>query len=234
MIDETFDEVRVGNRLLFHKVSLRVPRGQVLALMGRSGIGKTTVLRLLVDRLSGRRPLGYMPQHGGLFPWQRVQQQMSNARHGLSDSAVHKVMTGLGLERSLLRRFPVELSGGQHLRVGVSRALLVGGEICVLDEPFSGLDPATMFECASFLLQWVIANQITLVFSTHGLDDAVTVADRILVLRLGDQGNGEIFENSIQRADRFERTPADEQQVQLRRAILEAMGPVQPLASLTG
>ncbi|MGH9891717.1 MAG: ATP-binding cassette domain-containing protein [bacterium] len=229
MIDETFDEVRVGNKLLFHKVSLQVPRGQVLALMGRSGIRKTTVLRLLVDRISGRRPLGYMPQHGGLFPWQRVQQQMSNTRHGLSDSAVHKMMTGLSLEQALLRRFPVELSGGQRLRVGVGRALLVGGEICVLDEPFSGLDPATMFECASFLLEWVIAKQITLVFSTHGLDDAVTVADRILVLQAGDQGNGEIFENRIQRADRLAKSAADEQHVPLRHLILKAMGRSNPL-----
>lgn len=224
MIDETFDEVRVGNKLLFHKISLQVPRGQVLALMGRSGIGKTTVLRLLVDRLSGNGPLGYMPQHGGLFPWQRVQKQMSKARHGPSDSAVHKVIAGLGLEQSLLRRFPAELSGGQRLRVGVGRALLVGGEICVLDEPFSGLDPATILECASFLLGWIMEKQITLVFSTHGLDDAVTVADRILVLQAGDQGNGEIFENRIQRADRLAKSAADEQHVPLRHLILKAMG----------
>lgn len=197
-------------------LTLTIPDGQLLVLLGSSGCGKTTLLRLvnrLVEPTSGqvivdgtnvesidpvrlRRSIGYVLQGGGLLPHRNVldnialQPRLNGASWHQARKTARKMMEEVGLDPQLARRYPSQLSGGQRQRVGVARALSVDSDILLMDEPFSALDPVIRHDLQDQVLAlhrqgMKSGRKRTLVFVTHDINEAVRLADRIVLLSPG-------------------------------------------------
>jgi len=197
-----------GVRILV-ELNLQVQRGETLVLLGRSGSGKTTTLKLvnrLLEPTSGevqvnglpqhdvirlRRGIGYVIQDVGLFPHFNVERNIALVPkiEGWPEerirARVQELLQMVGLEAGLAARYPHQLSGGQRQRVGVARALAADPGILLMDEPFGALDPLTRDELQrEFLaLQWRLHK--TVVFVTHDLREALRLGTRIALLEAG-------------------------------------------------
>jgi len=204
-------------RLLLDDVSLALEEGTVTAVLGRSGSGKTTLLRtanrtieptrgrvfvagLSIDSVSVvelRRKTGYVIQETGLFPHFNVERNIGlvleaegkprEARLRRSNELLELV----GLDPATFsQRFPHQLSGGQRQRVGLARALAAEPKILLMDEPFGALDPLTRAEMQDMLRSLLKRVQTTVLLVTHDLDEALYLADRVVLL-----GDGRIIAN---------------------------------------
>jgi sulfonate transport system ATP-binding protein len=201
-----------GDRLVIDKLNLRIERGEFVALLGESGCGKTTLLRALagLDPIQGgrivapRRPAVVFQEHR-LLPWDSLWRNVSlglqalNARER-AGAALAEV--GLG---DRLDDWPRNLSGGQAQRVALARALVQEPELLLLDEPFAALDALTRIRMHALVRELVAKHQPGVLLVTHDVDEAIALADRILVMRDGaiafehqTTGNGSA---SIARAD---------------------------------
>jgi osmoprotectant transport system ATP-binding protein len=193
-------------------VELRVEAGRVVALLGASGCGKTTTLRL-INRLEEptagrvlvrgqavheqqpaqlRRSIGYVIQEGGLFPHVNVWANVATVPRllGWSRDRVHRrvaeVLDLVGLsEGEFGRRMPGELSGGQRQRVGVARALAADPDILLMDEPFGALDPGTREMVQDEFRQLQAKLHKTVVLVTHDISEAGRLADEIVLMDAG-------------------------------------------------
>jgi NitT/TauT family transport system ATP-binding protein len=189
-------------RPVFRNVTLDVRAGEIVSIVGRSGVGKSTLLRVisgLVPADSGEvtigsdgasqarvaKAVGFMPQSPALLPWLTVYKnvelvQRVNARftHELD---VKTALRSVGLSE-FEHAFPAQLSGGMQHRVALARALAVGGPLLVLDEPFASLDEITRASLYELLLQTWRDEQRTIIVVTHNLDEALLLSDRIVVL----------------------------------------------------
>ncbi|NYI99758.1 glycine betaine/proline transport system ATP-binding protein [Nocardioides thalensis] len=197
-----------------HDVSFSVDRGEMFVVMGLSGSGKSTVLRminllnrptagrLLIDgedatqvspaRLRALRneKIGMVFQHFSLFPHRTIR---DNAAYGLKVRGVAKAERRERADVALARvglegrgdRFPHELSGGMRQRVGLARALAVDPPILLMDEPFSALDPLIRRDMQDLLVDLQAADRRTIVFVTHDLNEAMRIGDRVMVMRDG-------------------------------------------------
>jgi osmoprotectant transport system ATP-binding protein len=208
-------EVESGGerRAIVRALDLEIARGERLVLLGRSGSGKTTTLRLVnglvrpsagevlvdgraigdLDAVALRRRIGYVIQDVGLFPHWRVRDNVALVPRLLRwdearvDARVREVLGSVGLDEAELGdRFPNELSGGQRQRVGVARALAARPELVLLDEPFGAVDPVTRAELQRELLALASRLEATLVLVTHDLREAFTLATRIALLVDGE------------------------------------------------
>jgi len=192
-------------------VSFRVAEGELLALVGGSGSGKTTTLKMinrLVEPTAGqvlidgedasqiephalRRRIGYVFQGVGLFPHMTVAENVGVPLTLLRwdrdriRSRVAELLALVELDSTLGDRRPAELSGGQQQRVGVARALAASPRLMLLDEPFGALDPLTRDRLQQSFLALRRQLRMTAVFVTHDMAEAVLVADRIGVMREG-------------------------------------------------
>jgi osmoprotectant transport system ATP-binding protein len=201
-----------GNALL-KDVSFSVPRGETLILLGRSGAGKTTALKLinrLLDTSDGevrvegrptsdwdpialRRRIGYVIQEAGLFPHYTVEENVSlvpRLEHWPPER-IHKRLEELlrlvGLEPAeFLQRYPHELSGGQRQRVGVARALAADPPILLMDEPFGALDPLTRGEVRQEFRELQARLGKTIVIVTHDISEALLLGTRIGLMEAGE------------------------------------------------
>lgn len=182
-------------------VNLDVYRGEFLSIIGASGCGKTTLLRLIggLDKpqagtlringteIDGPDPQrGYIFQQGGLFPWMTVEQNIASglkARHiykqKKGDVPKYVEMVGLsGFEKA----FPHEVSGGMAQRVAIARALINDPEVLLLDEPMGALDSFTRADLQDKLLDIRRQNNATMILVTHDVDEAVYLSDRIVIM----------------------------------------------------
>lgn len=192
-------------------LSLEIPTGTLTVFVGPSGCGKTTSLRMInrmVDPTGGRvlvngedvrtqdpqtlrRGIGYVIQHAGLFPHRTVVDNVATVPRLLGASrkqaraTAMEVLGRVGLGEELARRYPAQLSGGQQQRVGVARALAADPPILLMDEPFSAVDPVVRKELQQELLRLQSALAKTIVLVTHDIDEAITLGDRVAVLRPG-------------------------------------------------
>jgi osmoprotectant transport system ATP-binding protein len=197
---------------LVSDLSFRVVRGERLVLLGASGSGKTTTLRLvnrLLEPTSGevlvdgrattrwdpirlRRMTGYVIQEGGLFPHFTVERNVSLVPRleGWPERRVrersHELLSLVGLEpREFAARFPRELSGGQRQRVGVARALAADPQLLLMDEPFGALDPLTRGSLQREFKELTARLEKTVIFVTHDVGEALRLATRIGLMEKG-------------------------------------------------
>ena len=203
---------RFGQFAALDNVNLEIPSGELVALLGPSGSGKTTLLRIIAglefadagtvrfdgkdisDRTARERRVGFVFQHYALFRHMTV---FENIAFGLQvrprqyrpskaqiRTKVHELLKLIQLE-TLAQRYPSQLSGGQRQRVALARALAVEPSVMLLDEPFGALDAKVRVELRRWLRQLHDEIHVTSVFVTHDQEEALEVADRVVVMNNG-------------------------------------------------
>jgi osmoprotectant transport system ATP-binding protein len=202
-----------GGKKLLADLNLEVARGETLVLLGRSGSGKTTTMKLinrLIDPTAGqvlfdgkptvewdaiqlRRRIGYVIQEIGLFPHLTIEQNIGVVPRleGWDQERIQQrartLLNLVGLDANrFANRFPRELSGGQRQRVGVARALAADPPVILLDEPFGALDPITRRDIQQEFKQLQRELGKTMVFVTHDIAEAFVLATRIALLQDGE------------------------------------------------
>jgi NitT/TauT family transport system ATP-binding protein len=187
-----------GNLLALDRVSLAVCQGEFVAIVGPSGCGKSTLLRILggllvptegVVRLDGRvfraprREVGYLFQNVNLMPWRTVLQNVTLPLEvaEVPQPRAREILALVGLT-GFEQAYPGELSGGMAQRVAIARALIGDPEVLLLDEPFGSLDALSREQMNLELLRIWQARRVTAVMVTHDLQEAIFVADRVLVM----------------------------------------------------
>jgi osmoprotectant transport system ATP-binding protein len=201
-----------GGPLVLDGLSLTIAPGETLALVGRSGMGKTTILKLInrlllpcagVVRVEGRatsewdaiqlrRRIGYVLQEVGLFPHMTIGRnvavvpQLEGWPEERTRARVDELLALVGLDPEVFRdRYPRELSGGQRQRVGVARALAADPPVLLMDEPFGALDPLTRAEMHREFRRIQERVHKTVVCVTHDMGEAFALATRLGVLAHG-------------------------------------------------
>lgn len=193
-------------------VSLEIKTGELVVLIGSSGCGKTTTMKMinrLIEPSSGqilikgedilkadpidlRRNIGYVIQEIGLFPHMTIAEniaivpQLKKWSPDLIKKRIQELLELMGLDpETTAKKYPHELSGGQRQRIGVARALAVDPPIMLMDEPFGALDPISREQLQDEFLKLQAAVKKTIVFVTHDMDEAIKLADRIVVMHQG-------------------------------------------------
>jgi osmoprotectant transport system ATP-binding protein len=199
------------DRPAIDRLSLTVPAGSICCLVGPSGGGKTTAMKLVnrlieltegdiliggrsiraVDVTTLRRDIGYVIQQVGLFPHMTIAGNIGVVPTLLGWSKdrirarVVELLDLVRLDRSLAGRYPAQLSGGQQQRIGLARALAVDPPVMLMDEPFGALDPITRAAVQDEFLRLQGLIRKTVIFVTHDIDEAIKMGDRVAVLRQG-------------------------------------------------
>ena len=241
-----------GDEAAVDGISLTIPDGSLCVLVGTSGCGKSTTLRMinrLIEHNAGeiridghqirsfneealRRRIGYAIQNTGLFPHWTVSRNIGVVPRLLKwdrvaiERRVEMLMELLDLDiDEFADKYPHQLSGGQAQRVGVARALAADPEILLMDEPFGALDPITRSSLQAELLRIQSRIRKTIVFVTHDMDEALRLADYIVVMRAGriiQQGTpADILEHPV---DEFVETLVGGRDRGLKRAALTRVG----------
>ena len=192
-------------------LSLTIPAGGICCLVGPSGGGKTTAMKLVnrlieltegdiliggrsirsVDTTTLRRDIGYVIQQVGLFPHMTIAGNIGVVPSllGWSKERIRNRVTELldlvRLDQGFAKRYPAQLSGGQQQRIGLARALAVDPPVMLMDEPFGALDPITRTNLQDEFLRLQAQIRKTVIFVTHDIDEAIRMGDRIAVLREG-------------------------------------------------
>lgn len=189
--------------LAVHDIDISIPAGQFVAVVGPSGCGKTTILNMLAgllrptvgsvkrhgDEVEGpSRDIGYMLARSALSPWRTARK---NVELGLEIRGIPKrerrerameLLQTLGLEQ-FANSFPSQLSQGMNQRVAIARTLAIDPDLWLMDEPFGALDAQTRLKVqGEFVRLWENAEHKTVIFVTHDLEEAVLLADRVIVM----------------------------------------------------
>lgn len=201
-----------GEKVIIDNFSLAVEKGEFVTIIGSSGCGKTTILKMvngLVRPVSGeilidgrfiremdltalRRNIGYAIQGSVLFPHMTVEKNIAYVPNLINKKdkaktaqAVEKWMRIVGLDEELKTRYPSEISGGQQQRVGIARALAASPEILLMDEPFGAVDEITRCSLQDEIARIHRETGITILFVTHDIDEALRLGTRVLVMNEG-------------------------------------------------
>ncbi len=201
-----------GDKVILEQFNLSVVKGEFVTIVGSSGCGKTTMLKMVnglikpsegdifvdgeniksKDIIELRRNIGYAIQGSILFPHMTVEQNISYVPNLLNKKnrtktkmAVEKWMKIVGLDEELKERYPAELSGGQQQRVGIARALAASPDILLMDEPFGAVDEITRGQLQNELKQIHSKTGITILFVTHDISEALKLGTKVLVMNKG-------------------------------------------------
>lgn len=201
-----------GEKVIIDDFNLKITPGEFLTVVGSSGCGKTTILKMIngliipdegqvlvhdqctqaVDLIELRRGIGYAIQGSVLFPHMTVAQNIAYVPNLLNKNdkkrtyeALSKWMKIVGLGEELIHRYPSELSGGQQQRVGIARALAASPDILLMDEPFGAVDEITRSTLQDEILRIHHQENITIIFVTHDINEALKLGSRVMVM---DQG----------------------------------------------
>lgn len=200
------------NNYVLSDVSFEIEKGNLVAIIGESGCGKTTLLKMInrlitpshgkiyidgndiskIDAIKLRRNIGYVIQQTGLFPHMTVREnieiisRIEKVDNSKIEESTCRLMNMVGLDpEKYLDRYPAELSGGQQQRIGVARAFSTDPEIILMDEPFSALDPITRVDLQDELVELQSKFKKTIIFVTHDMDEAIRIADMICIMKDG-------------------------------------------------
>ena len=206
-VSKTYDDNTV-----LKDFNLNIEKGEFLTVIGTSGSGKTTMLKMInsliepsggdifvnginnkdVDRIKLRRNIGYAIQGSVLFPNMNVEKNIAYVPNLLNKKdkertkkAVAKWMDIVGLEDSFRERYPDELSGGEAQRVSIARSLAASPEILLMDEPFGAVDEITRMKLQDEILKVYNKTDITIVFITHDIKEAFKLGTKILIMDKG-------------------------------------------------
>lgn len=201
-----------GEKVIIDDFNLKITPGEFLTVVGSSGCGKTTILKMIngliipdegqvlvhdqctqaVDLIELRRGIGYAIQGSVLFPHMTVAQNIAYVPNLLNKNdkkrtyeALSKWMKIVGLDEELIHRYLSELSGGQQQRVGIARALAASPDILLMDEPFGAVDEITRSTLQDEILRIHHQENITIIFVTHDINEALKLGSRVMVM---DQG----------------------------------------------
>lgn len=201
-----------GEREILNDFNLEIRRGEFLTIIGSSGSGKTTVLKLINGLIAPtfgmiyvdgkdisrenqtllRRNIGYVIQGIGLFPHMTVRKNIAYVPSLLNHRdkertrrAVERLIGVVGLEPDMLNRYPAELSGGQRQRIGIARALAANPDILLMDEPFGAVDEITRKMLQNEIIRIHEQLGVTIVFITHDIKEALKLGTRVMVMNKG-------------------------------------------------
>ncbi|MFF3985042.1 ABC transporter ATP-binding protein [Streptomyces sp. NPDC001797] len=216
---------RFGDRVVLDRLDLTIADEELVVLLGPSGCGKSTLLRLLagLDRPDGgrvevpaRRAIVF--QADRLLPWQRVLRNVTLGLHGPdADRRALDVLAEVGLA-GREKAWPKELSGGEAQRVSLARALVSEPELVLLDEPFAALDAITRLRMHDLVRALRSRHHAAMLLVTHDVDEAIALADRVVVMSNGRIGTS--YRVELSAADREASVAREE----LRSALLEDLG----------
>ena len=228
--------ISFGKNRILSGLTMSASEGEFIALLGPSGSGKSTLLRIVVGefkhytgQISGPTRIGYAPQRAPLLPWLSVFDNLilakSEDQTASSTSSfgplVDRLLKRAGLENARELR-PPALSGGMRGRVNILRAFLMRSNVLLMDEPFVGLDAVTRERLHTLTLELWSEEKPATIFVTHDIDEALRIANRIVVLGRPEEGSGIRLDiaNEIQSSSRL-RTDAEYQK--LHKKIFEAL-----------
>jgi osmoprotectant transport system ATP-binding protein len=202
-----------GKEPAVRNLSLVIPAGEICVLIGPSGGGKTTAMKMVnrlisitegditidgksvrkMDITELRRGIGYVIQQIGLFPHMNVEDNVATVPRLLGWSKqqirarVHELLELVGLDPpdEFAKRYPAQLSGGQRQRVGLARAMAADPPLMLMDEPFGAIDPITRERLQDDFLRLHKEIRKTVIFVTHDIDEAIKMGDRVAILRQG-------------------------------------------------
>lgn len=204
---------KYGDNTILQKFSLSIPKGEFITIIGSSGCGKTTVLKLInglispdegkifvkgddisgIDQIKLRRNIGYVIQHIGLFPHMNVRKNIAYILNlykekdkELIEEKVKNLIKILDLDEEILNKYPNELSGGQKQRVGIARALISNPEILLMDEPFCSVDEITRKILQQAIIEIHKKLGVTIIFITHDIKEALKLGTKVVVMNKGN------------------------------------------------
>lgn len=205
-------EKRYDDKAIIEHFNLDIEKGEFLTIIGSSGCGKTTLLKMInglihpdngdilikqkniknKDLIELRRSIGYCIQGSVLFPHMTVEENISYVPNLMSSrnkkkisDAVTKCLKIVGLTDDMRTRYPIELSGGQQQRVGIARALASSPEILLMDEPFGAVDEITRSQLQKEIKEIHKKTGVTIIFITHDISEALRLGTKVLVLDKG-------------------------------------------------
>ncbi|AIY81229.1 ABC transporter family protein [Clostridium botulinum 202F] len=202
-----------GNKEILKNLNLCIDKGEFLTIIGSSGCGKTTLLKLVnglimpdkgrvlvygediskISKIKLRRKIGYVIQEVGLFPHMNVRKNISyvldlinkDNKRSIQERTEYLIKS-VGLSKEILNRYPGELSGGQRQRIGIARALAAKPNIVLMDEPFGAVDEITRKLLQEEILRIYNEFNVTIIFITHDIREALKLGTRVIVM---DEGN---------------------------------------------
>ncbi|WP_236791503.1 ABC transporter ATP-binding protein [Amycolatopsis sp. GM8] len=182
---------RFGERTVLNGLDLNIAEGEFVALIGQSGCGKTTLLRLLAGldrpddgRLAAPDAKMVVFQEHRLLPWRRVWRNVAVGLGGDSRAAALRALAEVGLDGHA-EAWPATLSGGEAQRVALARALVREPRLLLLDEPFAALDALTRIKMHALVRDLVTRHRPAVLLVTHDVDEAILLADRVVAMRDG-------------------------------------------------
>lgn len=202
-----------SSNLILDNFNLEINKGEFVTIIGSSGCGKTTLLKLIngllepdsgridingnnisdIDQIQLRRKIGYVIQDIGLFPHMNIRKNISYVLNLEKKkdkkrilSKVNDLIKIVDMDEEILNRYPNELSGGQRQRVGIARALAASPEILLMDEPFGAVDEITRGLLQEAILRIHKELNVTIIFITHDIKEALKIGSKVIVM---DKGN---------------------------------------------
>ncbi|GAU78796.1 ABC transporter ATP-binding protein [Fusibacter sp. 3D3] len=211
-----------GNGPIFESISMHVKRSEILSVVGPSGSGKSTLLNIMSGILEATegvliteaKRLSYVFQEDRLLPWITLKENILFVKDNISDDDLTHLIDMLGLAGAE-DKYPAALSGGMRQRAAIARAFAYEPDLLLMDEPFKSIDYYLKSKIIEALIKVWEERTTTVVFVTHDIDEAILMADRILVL--GDKPTRIIKEISIEHP----RAVSEREQLNIRKRIKE-------------